>query len=195
MTTTRPTRGRLIVLASTALALGAALVSAPSASGLVASVPTTNTTDGSAPAGPDSSSRAGQGRWILFERYELRESGGPALKNLFLVRPDGTGERPLMPEPIDPEANIVHASWSPDGRLVVFEVLEADDDPSATVWVVGLDGKDPQRIARCSADPCRSVLLPRLVAGRPSDRDGAVRPILRRLVLHQPPRRHERVQG
>lgn len=158
MRTISTTRSRGVGIAATALAVSAALAPWPGAAGVVS--PASPVLAAPESSVPSAMSAGHHGRWILFDRYVQREPGGPALKDLFLVRPDGSGERRLMPEPVDPAAHIVHADWSPDGRLVVFEVLENGEDPTAAVWVVGVNGRNPQRVAACASDPCRQYAYP-----------------------------------
>jgi Tol biopolymer transport system component len=51
------------------------------------------------------------GRWIAFDRWSLGVS-----QDIWLIRPDGSDERQLTLHP----ANDSQASWTPDGRAVVF---------------------------------------------------------------------------
>ncbi len=58
---------------------------------------------------------------------------------LFTINLDGTGERRITPWSLD----AVHADWSPDGRLIVFEAPDRDDEPpgtSANVYTIRPDG-------------------------------------------------------
>jgi Tol biopolymer transport system component len=58
---------------------------------------------------------------------------------LFTVDLDGSGEHRITPWSLD----AVHADWSPDGRLIVFEAPDRDDAPpgtSANVYTIRPDG-------------------------------------------------------
>ena len=58
---------------------------------------------------------------------------------LFTINLDGTGERRITPWSLD----AVHADWSPNGRLILFESPDRDDEPpgtSANVYTIGPDG-------------------------------------------------------
>ncbi len=144
----------LTVAVSAAWATGTAAPLTPAAATLAAS-------DGTRSQSHQGVAAAGlPQRWVLFERYVSQGAGSDPLKRLFLVRPDGSGERPLL-RTAPPGKHVVHGDWSPDGRLVVFEVLEATGDaPRATVWVVGVDGRHPRLIASCGAQPCRQYSYP-----------------------------------
>ena len=70
--------------------------------------------------------------WILYER--LVQLGG----GLFAMRPDGTDSHAVV-EAIP--GVLKHAAWSPDGKRIAVV-----DDTTEQVWVVGIDGSDPQQI-------------------------------------------------
>jgi TolB protein len=58
---------------------------------------------------------------------------------LFTVNLDGSGERRITPWSLD----ALHADWSPDGRLIVFQAPDRDDAPpgtSANVFTIRPDG-------------------------------------------------------
>jgi Tol biopolymer transport system component len=97
---------------------------------------------------------------VLVERFAPRS--GQFLKTLFLSRVDGTEERPLLTSPVGDAAHNLFASWSPDGQWVVFAVLETTgDNPAASVWIVGVDGRHPQQVVACSSAPCEQYAYPR----------------------------------
>jgi Tol biopolymer transport system component/tRNA A-37 threonylcarbamoyl transferase component Bud32 len=70
------------------------------------------------------------GEWIAFHRN----------CGLWLVRPDGTGARELLPESDD--FCVGSTSWSPDSQRIAFADWHAEDDIHE-IWVVGRDGSDP----------------------------------------------------
>jgi Tol biopolymer transport system component len=60
---------------------------------------------------------------------------------IHVVAPDGTGRRRV--------AQGVFFSWSPDGRRIAFDsTREGNQD----VWVVDLEGGEPERLTRHEAD-------------------------------------------
>ncbi len=91
-------------------------------------------------------SSSGAQPWLVYGR-------GP---DLYLARPDGSGEKRLTEQPVQADAGMLHADWSPDGSMLAFEVL-ADD---ATVWTVGVDGSSPQRVLACTSLPCLQIAQP-----------------------------------
>ena len=84
------------------------------------------------------------------------------LTNLFVVRPDGSGERPLMPQRAVPGHEMQNGSWSPDGSQVAFETLAPSpaDGADAAVWIVDADGSGLRQVAACSSSPCRQLAQP-----------------------------------
>ena len=80
--------------------------------------------------------------WIVYQYWD-------GTSQLRLVRPDGTGMHPLLP---DETREQWHPDWSPDGSQVAFEM-------DGEIWVAGVDGTDARRVARCEA-PCRDLNLP-----------------------------------
>ena len=90
---------------------------------------------------------------LLFDRFN------DGAKETLLVPVTGGVERPLI-EPRVTNANVQHASWSPDGQFIAYEVLEATgDEPAAAIWIVRADGSDPQLLASCD-ESCRQYAYP-----------------------------------
>jgi Tol biopolymer transport system component len=71
------------------------------------------------------------GEWIAFGR---REPGVPMGSQLWLMRADGSESRPLTQ---DPEINYSSASWSPDGRFLLFQrFLLQDPGRDPGIWLL-----------------------------------------------------------
>jgi len=71
------------------------------------------------------------GRWIAYSRREP----GTSIRELWLVRPDGS-----EPHPLSKLGGIAQApSWSPDGRRIVFS---ANVNDGFDIYTVGADGKN-----------------------------------------------------
>jgi TolB protein len=76
------------------------------------------------------------GRWIAY----VRKTPGTSIRELWLVRPDGSQRHPLTKL-----AGAAHApSWSPDGRRIAFSANV--DGASFDIYTVGADGKDVQPV-------------------------------------------------
>jgi hypothetical protein len=107
-------------------------------------------------ASPAIAGVADGGEWLVYTRSD--NTGFP---NLFLARPDGSDERPLMARRLTDGAEIHKADWSPDGRQLAFEVLETGPGtPHASVWTVDADGSSAKVVAQCIGDPCRQFSEP-----------------------------------
>lgn len=90
---------------------------------------------------------------LLFDRFN------DGAKETLLVPVTGGVARSLI-EPRVTNVNVQHATWSPDGQFIAYEVLEASgDEPAAAIWIVGADGSDPQMIASCD-ESCRQYAYP-----------------------------------
>jgi Tol biopolymer transport system component len=71
------------------------------------------------------------GEWIAFGR---REPGVPMGSQIWLMRADGGESRPLTQEP---EINYSSASWSPDGRFLLFQrFLLQDPGRDPGIWLL-----------------------------------------------------------
>jgi TolB protein len=100
------------------------------------------TAAGSAPAGHN-----GQ---IVFRRY-VDDKGTSAL---FVINPDGTGERQLTHPATGVADN--HPSWSPDGSRVAFERCGKNRCATATIAADGTDRRPLGAPCRHGATPTRS---------------------------------------
>jgi Tol biopolymer transport system component len=80
--------------------------------------------------------------WLVYQRFT---PGARPRLDLRVVRPDGTGDHPLL---ANRPGNQTHPDWSPDGSQIVYAV----DDTQ--LWIVNVDGTSPTRLpVDCSA-PC-----------------------------------------
>ncbi len=75
------------------------------------------------------------GERLAFDRWRIGSS-----RDIYLMRRDGADLRQLT---VDPHAD-TEASWSPDGRRVVFL---SDRDTPWSLWAVGTDGSGETRLA------------------------------------------------
>ena len=69
------------------------------------------------------------------------ERAGSAAAGVYLIRPDGSGERQLI-------RGAAHPSWSPGGRQIAFG--------KNGIFVIGIDGRGLRRIARRGGQPAWS---------------------------------------
>lgn len=96
------------------------------------------TTTSAAPSGPaDSTVRDGE-PWLVYGWF----AEGKQTRDVFLVRPDGTGRHVILGE-----LPGVHWSpaWSPDGRQIVFAVTD-ESTPNGSIWTAGADGSGASRL-------------------------------------------------
>ena len=86
--------------------------------------------------------------WIAFQWIAGHGDG------IFLVRPDGTGQRQLV---TDLDGSEIQPDWSPDGERIAFiHVTPADRNE---LWVVGANGSDAARLYSCDV-PCNTITYP-----------------------------------
>lgn len=97
--------------------------------------------------------------WIVYQRNPAE-----APTRIHLVRPDGSGDHPLVPD-LDAGADQRVPSWSPDGSTVAFAVGTLDEAaaPSAqyrmAIWTVAADGSGAAPLITCEL-PCIQVAWP-----------------------------------
>jgi len=83
------------------------------------------------------------GRHILFRAPEESFAGS----SLYVVRPDGTGLRRVTR--FDPSTEVLSASFSPDGRWIVFSRTGRNGRPD--IFVIRPDGSGLRQVTRTSA--------------------------------------------
>lgn len=84
------------------------------------------------------------GRWIGFARKYLEEDRWTIGRQLWLMRADGSGAHPLTKEP---DYNCSALAWSPDSTSLVFmRFNETAPTQAAEVWLIGMEGENPQRL-------------------------------------------------
>jgi Tol biopolymer transport system component len=112
------------------------------ASSATTTSPVTATVAGSATsAPPDTTVQPGE-PWIVYQRFT---NDGGFLLDLRLVRPDGSGDHPLLAER---PGNQTHPDWSPDGSRIVYTVDETQ------LWIVNADGSEPTKLPIDCSAPC-----------------------------------------
>ena len=76
------------------------------------------------------------------------------------MRPDGSGEHPLLVAP-GPGAEQAHPAWSPDGEWIAFDAWfpQPAGPERIEVWVARVDGTGARLVAACEA-PCLQVAYP-----------------------------------
>lgn len=75
-------------------------------------------------------------------RDDLPTEASRGRPELYVMEPDGSGERQLLAEETDDE----DPDWSPDGRRLAY-VRHADSDAlPSELWTVGSDGRDARRL-------------------------------------------------
>jgi Tol biopolymer transport system component len=74
-----------------------------------------------------------------------RRTAGTPIRELWLVRPDGTGLRQLTTLQAVSEA----PAWSPDGRRIAFA---SNVDGQFDIYSIGLDGRDRRAVTVTAED-------------------------------------------
>ncbi len=85
------------------------------------------------------------GEWIAFGRKALAGGTRTAGQQLWVMRPDGIGVRPLV---TDSQAQLGSFAWSPDGLNIAylrFPLMQANARPE--IWLVSLDSGEPFELA------------------------------------------------
>lgn len=80
--------------------------------------------------------------WIA---YQLYEDDGQGRIDLRLVRPDGTGDHPLL---VTRPGDQIHPDWSPDGDRIVYTVDRTQ------LWIVNADGTNATKVPIDCSKPC-----------------------------------------
>ena len=109
---------------------------APTDSALETPAPVASLSSASPLPSTESPTFAADEPWIVYQLFDGH-------LNLRLIRPDGTGGRPLL---TDPPGDQTHPDWSPDGSRIAYVI---DND----MWIVNVDGSAASRVFDC-ADPC-----------------------------------------
>jgi Tol biopolymer transport system component len=78
------------------------------------------------------------GEWIVFGRKNIVQDEWTPGRQLWLMRADGTGARPLTNDPLFNNSGFV---WSPDGKIIVYVRFDVTDPSSTTeIWSMSADG-------------------------------------------------------
>jgi TolB protein len=89
------------------------------------------------------------GHWIAFTR--ICGAYDPSLRtwsNIFVVRPDGTGLRPLTNAGLRRKFSNDSPAWSPDGKRIVFVSDRGAKASLSDIYVMNADGTGQKRLTR-----------------------------------------------
>jgi Tol biopolymer transport system component len=94
--------------------------------------------------------------WVVYQGGESLDGTWP----IRLVRPDGTGDH-LLPLGDLPGYDQGHATWSPDGSRIAFDLFTEVPGPHdrVAIWAVEPDGANPMELATCAL-PCLQLAYP-----------------------------------
>ncbi len=88
------------------------------------------------------------GEWIAFGR---RFPGTAAGRQLWLMKSDGSEQRPLID---DPAVNHGPPLWSPDGRHLLFQRFEiGDGDDYPSIWILDLESGQSEELVDKAMQP------------------------------------------
>jgi Tol biopolymer transport system component len=130
-------RSRVPVLAAMLLTACGSSAASPTTTAAVATTVAGSTTG----ALPGNTVRPGE-PWMVYQRFT---NSGDFPLDIRLVRPDGTGDHPLLTER---PGNQTHPDWSPDGNRIVYTV----DDTQ--LWIANADGGAPAKLPIDCSAPC-----------------------------------------
>lgn len=155
------------ILAAAVLLIGCSAAStaqspAPSASAAASAVaatsPSATVTSSSAPVPtPSEVAVRADEPWIIYQWGSGCGLEPIDPQSICLVRPDGTGLRPLLP-PGSTSSTVVHPDWSPDGSRLAFETWLPDG--GVEIWSANADGTSLMKLLGCEAAPCQQVFYP-----------------------------------
>jgi para-nitrobenzyl esterase len=109
-------------------------------------------------------------RWNYATNKLVYNKPGPdKYYGIYLLNPDGSGERPLTPgNPLLPGKHCGAPHWHPSGRYILF-IAEKKEHPGSSavalpgycdMWLITPDGQKAWRLVEEPMDPDRSMLLP-----------------------------------
>jgi Tol biopolymer transport system component len=157
-------RAPMIILASVLLSACAGTSSgATSASPAAVSTPTppTATVAAASSATPNPAPVAIKDGepWIVYQWLQECGANGCDQQGVYLVRPDGRDQHPLLTDPASPLTDpATHPDWSPDGKRVAVATEPADG--MGEIWTVNADGTDAKLIIACPGAPCAYLGAP-----------------------------------
>lgn len=93
----------------------------------------------------------GQPSWAPDGQHVTFLMGRPhAAGNIFVMSPDGSGQRQLTRQEGVPDASAAYGRWSPDSSELVFSVSEPSSAkearPNASLFAMSVDGGEPRRL-------------------------------------------------
>jgi Tol biopolymer transport system component len=120
---------------------------APSSASSPATTIAPATSVSASPSAPAAIVKPGED-WVVYQWLDGNDDG------IFLVRPDGTGQHPLVPDLSGSER---HPDWSPDGSRIAF--IHNTPADRSELWVVDADGQSATKVATCDL-PCNEWNYP-----------------------------------
>ncbi len=87
---------------------------------------------------------APDGQWLVFARRGLTVSTWSPGRQLWRMRPDGSGAAPITNDPLAYHSAV---RWSPDGaRLVYMRTDSSDPSRAPEIWISNADGSDAHAV-------------------------------------------------
>jgi TolB protein len=104
-------------------------------------------------AGPEGDAWSPDGRRIAYARFCFDPAGKFVEAGIWTINADGTDARQVTSNRAGSSAEDHHASWSPDGKSLVFERLDISATPeAAAIFTIGVDGKHLRQVTPWKLD-------------------------------------------
>ena len=104
-------------------------------------------------AGPEGNAWSPDGRRIAYARFCFDPAGKFVEAGIWTINADGTDARQVTSHRAGSSAEDHHASWSPDGKSLVFERLDISAKPeAAAIFTIGVDRKHLRQVTPWKLD-------------------------------------------